>query len=288
MWVNMMFLIEMTLTGIAMSVFCSSCLTPKYSQGKTFLTGCILFTALNVILVPTEVTPLRSVITTMVVVAYSHIFFADKKSVKSLTALLEFAALNLSDMIMIWIWCVCDMENMIAYGDTAISKERVLLTWGAVVILWGVSGLFIFIRNRGKITESRATNFSLIFSCLVIQNFLGICLIRPMFNVLDKLFGNIVLLESLFIILEIVLLYYVMFAMRKKELVIEEMKMMEEKVELNAKFYKESLKQYQWTKELRHDAKNYLQALEYLMETDRKEAGRLIETLEKRIMDETM
>lgn len=287
MWVNIMFLTEMTLTGIGMSMFFSSCLTPRYSHGKTFFIGSIVFTILNVILVPTETGVFRVIATTTVVFIYASICFTDKKSVKGLIALLEFSILNLSDMFMICMWFICDMERWIAYGDTAISKERVLLTWGAVIILWGVSGLFIFIRNRGNLTESRATNLSLIFSCLFVQNLFGVCMARPMFNVLDALFGIIIFLESVFIMVEAILLYYVMFTMRKRELVIEEMKTMEEKIELNAKFYEESLKQYQRMRELRHDAKNYLQTLEYLMEADREEAGRLAESLEQRIIEGT-
>lgn len=189
----------------------------------------------------------------------------------------------ISELVFTGLWYAVGWDKLIPFGDTAISEVRVMMNLLVVLIFWSVSGLFIFIWNRTKQKQLSVVGLQIVLPCLIVQNLLTACFL--MIQGAGDVSGCVNILEGIFIFCECALIYYEMFFTRKKELLAEEVKTMEEKIVFNTKFYDESLERYQKMREMRHDTKNYLQTLEYLVEVEPEEAEKMLEILKKRITE---
>ena len=283
---DILHIVNMSLAGILMALFYISCLKPRFNKKTTYISGCTYMALLNIVYSLLERSVLKSASCFLLIFIYIIIFYKDKPMRTFFTYVAEVCAILLSDIMASGFWYVGGFYKSIRLGSTAISNERIVIELFAVVALLNVNILFLYIKNRFEKINDHRNRMTVIFPFLVWINVLTVGEAHLFINVEAKLYFYYIVIIVGVSFLDLILTLYLLRCLYDGEIKMQELKRMEEENSRNKQIYQKRWDEYQKMRELRHDAANYVQTIEYLQQQDKEKAAEMLDLLEKRIREE--
>ena len=267
-----------------MADFFNYCLSARFSEKIVHNLARVVFVLLNILTVPMmDAGKWRTILTMVVFFAWVFLFYREQVKIKIPIVGVEFILISISEMIGNIIWTLGNFDEEIPLGSNEFSMARVFVTLSTVIILWGLNTIFLFFwkRNRSNWIKENIVRISL--PLITVQLCLFCFLIQVDIFLIGSKWMFMLITEVILMIIEMILMYYEFIYLRKKELLEMEMELMEANNRIQAQYCNERIKYYDELRELRHDAKNQLQMVCFLVDSDKDEAKKILDSMEQKI-----
>ena len=277
-------IVVLIVAGIIMADFFNYCLSARFSEKIVHNLARVVFVLLNVLTVSMMgASKWRTILTMVVFFAWVFLFYREQVKIKIPIVGVEFILISISETIGNIIWTLGNFDEEIPLGSNEFSMARVFVTLSTVIVLWGLNTIFLFAWKRNRLNWIKENSVRISLPLITVQ----LCLFCFLMQVDIFLIGSkwmfMLITEVILMIIEMILMYYEFIYLRKKELLEMEIELMEANNRVQAQYCKERIKYYDDLRELRHDAKNQLQMVCFLVDSDKDEAEKILDSMEQKI-----